>query len=368
MIAGGRLRRFALAPPRGALAAAALTSSALVPTASTAPAAPPIVAAQTTTFSAYTPLASNAGIASRMLTPLTAARMRERIAKAHETLADQPVDLNHERFRVFVPRDKPSSGRFGLLVFIPPWEDDHIPEGWSAVLEKHGTIFVSPVNAGNAVSPLGRRVPLALLAAYNVMTHYPVDPERVFIGGFSGGSRIALRLAVAYPDLFRGAFLDAGADPVGGQDVPLPDRALFDRFRSSSRMVFFTGALDEDHLLQASESTRALRRWCAADPVSRVEQRLGHEVAPASGLSWALLELEKPRPPASSVSTRCSERIDDELHAALASANAALTSGDLGASRKLLDQIDRRFGGLAAPDTVAMARTIAASSNSDEPR
>ena len=42
---------------------------------------------------------------------------------------------------------------------------------------------------------MGRREPLALLAALNILADYPIDPEQVYIGGFSGGSRIARRLA-----------------------------------------------------------------------------------------------------------------------------------------------------------------------------
>ena len=54
-----------------------------------------------------------------------------------------------------------------------------------------------------------------VLAAYNVMKRYAVDPQRVFVSGFSGGARVAMRLALAYPDLFRGALMDAGSDPIG---------------------------------------------------------------------------------------------------------------------------------------------------------
>ena len=54
--------------------------------------------------------------------------------------------------------------------------------------------------------------PLALLAAHNIMQPYSVNREHVFIGGVSGGSRIALRVALSYRDLFRGALLNAGSD------------------------------------------------------------------------------------------------------------------------------------------------------------
>jgi poly(3-hydroxybutyrate) depolymerase len=52
---------------------------------------------------------------------------------------------------------------------------------------------------------------LALIAAQNAMAQYSVDPQQVYIGGFSGGSRVALRLALGYPDVFHGALLNAGS-------------------------------------------------------------------------------------------------------------------------------------------------------------
>jgi len=74
---------------------------------------------------------------------------------------------------------------------------------------------------------------MALLAAYNTMKQYPVDPQQVYIGGFSGGARVALRLALGYPDVFHGALLNAGSDPAGTLDVPLPPADLFRRFQES---------------------------------------------------------------------------------------------------------------------------------------
>ena len=171
-------------------------------------------------FSEYTPLSNNLEMARRLLSPLTAARIPEQLAATGKSLADQPIDLANERFRIYVPRTAPAAG-YGVLVFIPPWDDDHIPPGWTDILESRGVIFVSGGRTGNDATSLGRREPLALLAAYNVMRRYKVDPRRVYICGFSGGSRVALR---PVGDLFSSALLDAGADPLGEADFPLPPR------------------------------------------------------------------------------------------------------------------------------------------------
>ena len=92
---------------------------------------------------------------------------------------------------------------------------------------------------------LTRRAPLALLAAYNLMSRYPVDAQKVYVGGFSGGARIALRLALAYPDLFHGALLNAGSDPLGMPGRPhRRSPQLLQQFQESTRLVYVTGEHD----------------------------------------------------------------------------------------------------------------------------
>src|ERR1700694_765343 len=150
-------------------------------------------------FSESSPLSSSAEILHRLLSPLNAVQVSKRLAHSAVALRDQPIELAQERFTVFVPSHPPAQG-YGLLVFVPPWQNAVLPRGWAAILDRRGVIFVSAANSGNEASILDRRDPLALLAAHNIMQRFRVDLERIYIGGFSGGSRVALRLALAYPD------------------------------------------------------------------------------------------------------------------------------------------------------------------------
>jgi hypothetical protein len=293
----------------------------------------PADTSQIVAFSQYTPQSSNLEMARRLLSPLTAAAIAKPRADTGEALADQSIDLKTERFRIYAPRDPPAAG-YGLLVFIPPWDDDHIPPGWREVLEAQGVIFVSASNSGNAANPFRRREPLALLAAYNVMGRYKVDPARVYISGFSGGSRVALRLALGYPDLFTGAWLDAGADAIGAPDLPLPPRALFDRFRTGSMIEYFAGTADEVPRQQQDASMASLRRWCVANVAARSKLDLGHDIAPASALALALSDLDKPRRAPTPREAVCW---------------AAMARADFRVAKSTLEEIDSRFGGLASP-------------------
>jgi pimeloyl-ACP methyl ester carboxylesterase len=99
-------------------------------------------------------------------------------------------------------------------------------------------IFVTAAQSDNEADVLNRPEPLALLAAHNIMQRYPVDPQQVYVGGFSGGARMALRLARAFPDLFHGALLNASSDPIGNAQIPLPPQELLFQFQESTRIVY----------------------------------------------------------------------------------------------------------------------------------
>jgi pimeloyl-ACP methyl ester carboxylesterase len=321
-------------------------------------AAPADSRSEVVTFTQYTQLASNLGMAERLLTPLTAAQIPARMAASGKGLRDQPINLEEEQFRIYVPQVAPPAG-YGVLVFIPSWEDNHLPLGWASVLETSGIIFVSATKSGNDASPVGRREPLALLAAFNIIQRYPVNPARVYISGFSGGSRVALRLALGYPDLFRGALLDAGADPIGEPDLPFPPRTLFDQFRASSRIVYVTGSRDEEHREQESRSVGSMKRWCVENVSTQIAMGLGHEVASAPVLSEALAALDKtPRAPASR-NAQCWTHVTEVVDAELAKVEQAIARSDWHTAESLLPSIDRRFGGLAAPRSTALAKQTA---------
>jgi hypothetical protein len=311
------------------------------------------------TFDQYTPLAGNRMMAERLLTPLTAAQLSGRLAAAGKGLRDQPVDLAQEQFRVYVPATRPPGG-FGVFVFVPPWDENNLPQGWETAFDAQGVIFVSATRSGNQASPLGRREPLAILAAYNVMQRFPVEASRVYVGGFSGGSRIALRLALGYPDLFHGALLDAGSDPIGGSDLPLPPRALFEQFRVSSRLIYVTGTHDEYHLVQQGSSVGSLGHWCVVNVSTQPVSGLGHSLAPPSVVSAVLASLGAPVPAPSPQAEKCWARLTADVDGELAEAEGKLKRGDLGGARSRVERIDKRYSGLAAPRSVELEEKLKA--------
>ncbi len=310
------------------------------------------------TFESYSPFSRTNELMQRILTPLMSARLQEQLARSGQNVSEQSIDLSRERFAVYAPSTHPTSG-YALLVFVPPWEDAKIPPQWIGALDKHSTIFVTAANSGNDAKVIDRREPLALLAAYNVMQKYSIDTSRVYVGGFSGGSRVALRLALAYPDLFRGALLEAGSDPIGDTPLPIPKADLFRQFQEKSRIVYLTGRNDAEHLEQDARSVRSLHEWCVANVDTVSMPWAGHETADAASFNRALDALEIAVPPAPRAEA-CMGHIEEELTTRLRDVEATIARGDPLSAEKKLEKIDARFGALAAPRSVDLMKAIEA--------
>jgi predicted esterase len=312
-------------------------------------AAGPTVAAQDETFSLYSPLATNAALVDRLLSPLAAEAGRRGLAANGRTLAEQPLDLAQERFTLYVPAKGPPKG-YGLLVFISPSDEAKLPPGWASILDRYGLIFVAAQRSGNDQNVIGRRAPLALEAAWNVQQRYAIDAERVFVGGFSGGSRVALQLALAYPDLLRGAFLDAGSDPIAVAPAVLPARPLFELVQTRSRIAYVSGAEDTTAVAADVASLASLSRWCVFGGASRTTPGAGHQIADARALGQALELLTRPGAPDASRLAACRTRVDREVQVRLAQATALVAAGDRDKARKALLDLDGSVGALAMPE------------------
>jgi predicted esterase len=308
-------------------------------------------------FRDYPPLARSSEILSRVFTPLTVAGIKRELARAGKSLSETSLDLASEKFLVYVPPIKPPQG-YGLLVFVPPWQKAQLPQDWGPVLDRFGMIFVTMARSGNKEDIVSRREPLALIAAQNVMAQYPVDPSRVFVGGMSGGSRMALRLALAYPDLFHGALLNSGSDVIGTIIEPLPSASLFRQFQTGTRLLYVTGSDDTANVETETRSKRSMQDWCVSD-VSAIRMSFaGHDVAPPSVLARALQSLLAPERPAPERLASCRAAIEAEVTAGLGQVDTLMAGGKSAQAQSLLKDIDAKFGGLAAPHSIELDQAL----------
>jgi pimeloyl-ACP methyl ester carboxylesterase len=307
-------------------------------------------------FTEYTPLSGNVELAHRTLSPLVNIEIKR--ASEKSPLRAQAIDLAQERFVIYVPVKRPPRG-FGLLSFIPPWQDALLPPGWAEVLDQSGVIFVSAAKSGNEEHVTNRRMPLALLGAYNIMRRYPIDPERVYVGGFSGGARVAMKVALAYPDLFRGALLNAGSDPIGGRDALIPPDDLFRQFQSSSRLVYTTGSEDSLNIQLDMVSRGSMTEWCVFGTSSvQTMFRAGHEVAAPDSLRRALTALDREPTIDGGKLFACRARIAKEMEKDLRNVQELLDHHKPRNAWRALSKIDVRYGGLASPQIIEFEQRI----------
>jgi predicted esterase len=314
---------------------------------------PPTGLREDVVFRDYPALANNSEILRRVFTPLTAAAIKRELSRTGKSLSETSFDLAAEKFLVYVPPVKPPQG-YGLIVFVPPWQKSQLPNGWGPMLDQFGMIFVTAAHSGNQEDVVSRREPLALIAALNVMAQYPVDPSRVLVGGMSGGSRMAQRLALAYPDLFRGALLNSGSDVIGTIVEPLPPAPLFRQFQTATRLLYVTGDEDTANVETETRSKRSMQDWCISDVNSMRMSFTGHEVAPATVFARALQSLLDPHRPDPERLAACRAGIEAEAAAGLGRVDALVAAGKRSDARAMLKDIDAKFGGLAAPHSVEL--------------
>jgi predicted esterase len=304
------------------------------------------------TFDRVSSLSSTAELVRRTFSPLAA-----QAVAAKASLSGQPLDIAQERFMVYVPARKPPQG-YAFLVFVPPWEGPKLPPGWASVLDDAGIIFVSAEHSGNDTKVESRRMPLAVIAAEQMAHDYDVDPSRILVGGFSGGSRVALRLALAYPDVFRGALLNSDADPIGTTAIPLPPADLFHRFQEKSRICYLSGDLDISSKSMQAASEASLQNWCVFDVHATAMPRVGHTTAASSVLSLALDTLLDPAPGKHDGLAECRARNQSELASAVQRIDALIASGDKAAARQGLTEIDAKYGNLAASEILRLSAKL----------
>jgi predicted esterase len=317
----------------------------------------PIGRQETVIFTDYPALASPTEISRRGQSPLTSDALLGGIARNHQRVAEQYLNPSEERYTLYVPPTMPPDG-YALLVFIPPWDNAWLPPGWDNILDMFGVIFVAAARSDNDKPIFMRRIPLALIAAEGVQKRYRVNPAKIFIGGMSGGGRAAERAALAYPDLFRGAYLAAGSDNIGEAELSIPSRELFEHFQADNRVVFSTGEEDKVNLTLDKHVESSFDDYCVFNHTAQIVPGIAHNVPTAKGLKAALKWLLAPQSIDPAKLESCRARLESEVEAALDHVRALKAKGDVAGARVALKKLDARYSGLAGPDSVELAHAL----------
>ena len=172
----------------------------------------------------------------------------------------------------------------GVLVYVSPRAEGKIDQRWKSVMDSHNLIYIAANDSGNKI-PTVKRMLMATMAIRALAQNHAFNIERVYVSGFSGGGRVASRLASHYPEVFTGAIYICGVDFWKEKQTPKVDRLLQNRF------VFLTGSKD----FNRSETSRIYRKYLKAGATQSelmVIPGMRHELPGSADLAKALRFLD----------------------------------------------------------------------------
>lgn len=163
-----------------------------------------------------------------------------------------PYDVAKETYEVILPEGYRKNQAYGLFIWIHSGDAPQIPKPWEAILAKHDLIFIGAKNSGNRRNVFDR-IRLAIDANHNARQWLKIDGRRVYVSGFSGGSRVASMLGVAWGDMFSGTICCMGVNFYTDVEAPdgkvygtsfLPDEELLPLIKPACRYSLITGSKD----------------------------------------------------------------------------------------------------------------------------
>lgn len=146
-------------------------------------------------------------------------------------------DSTRQAYEVYVPPRLDPKKSHPLVLVIPAGA---APAGWPQfrpLCERQGIVFASPKNAGNE-TPLPRRVRIVLDVLDDLRRQLPIDPDRTYLAGFSGGGRVACGIAFALPELIGGVM------PICAAEALREEPWLRRRVRDRLSVALVTGETD----------------------------------------------------------------------------------------------------------------------------
>jgi len=200
----------------------------------------------------------------------------EQLAESYRNIVEPGQTIS---WQVYLPNND-STDQPGVFVYVSPMKTGRIDSRWREVMDQQNLIYIAADKSGNKV-PTIRRMVMATLAVRALAQNYSFDVGRVIVSGYSGGGRVASRLATQYPEVFTGALYICGVDFWKKDKTPKVDRVIRNRF------VFFTGSRD----FNQNETRRIYKRYLNAGAQHSkliVVPGLGHKHPDAAYLTEAL--------------------------------------------------------------------------------
>lgn len=231
----------------------------------------------------------------------TSDELRTRLLRGRPTQLDDSTRLlEDERFFVRLPLDYKPDEATALVVWIQAGTGDAIPTQLYDWLDRSRSIAVTARNIGNSRQVVDR-YQIAFDMVSTISARYIIDETRVYVGGISGGARVACHLWMGWPETFKGVLPVVGIsffDPIDGFDgkkySPDFDKPEDTSFAIVSRhpLAAISGTLDFNypHIAPCVERMRlvGLQARLFESP------ERAHEMAPSEIVTTALTFVDSP--------------------------------------------------------------------------
>ncbi len=244
----------------------------------------------------------------------------KRVGEKPENRASKQVyKIEAESYRAYVPKDYARWKPFGLIVWINAGDNGGPPRGWPGIMDKHHVIWIGADKTGNRHNTVLRRIPLALDAVHNMTQRYNIDPQRIYVAGFSGGGRVSSHTAICYSDVFKGGLYVCGCNSWEKVDVPgkknhswsasfSPQREYVRLAKKEGRYVLLTGDNDFNRENTKAVYDQTYRTKLPGQGHYLQVPGLGHKVPNAEWFEKALVLLDEPLKEEADKITRAGDR------------------------------------------------------------
>ncbi len=180
-----------------------------------------------------------------------------------------------------------------------------LPEDSLRVLAERRLLFIGAHHSGNQ-RPILDRFRLAICAHWAMRERFRLNESRHYVSGFSGGSRVASMLGVAYADLFRGSIPFMGVNfytdlpsADGSRLYPpqyIPHSVVLDLAKKNTRHALVTSEKD----FNRADVRIVFEQGFKKEGFQGVEyleiKGLGHTLPPANWLEMAIRFVDQPHP------------------------------------------------------------------------
>ncbi|MBL8829457.1 MAG: hypothetical protein JNM18_20930 [Planctomycetaceae bacterium] len=210
---------------------------------------------------------------------------------ANQSLAEPPADWypgydsTAQKYELYAPAKIDRKKTYPVVLFISAGPSPAGWNNWKQLCEQQQIIFASPFAAGNN-TPMPQRVRIVLDVLDDLRRQYPIDPDRTYLSGFSGGARVACGIAFALPELFGGVM------PVCASESLREESWLRQRAMDRLSIALITGETDFNR--------GEIERWrgpLLAEVGVRsqvfVVDGMGHGIPPENALAMAYKWLEE---------------------------------------------------------------------------